>query len=158
MKVEQLMDALNCLDDDLIEAVEPLRRRKNRILSLVLPVAACLCLVVLSANRLIANDTDLSLYNSMALEAAEAPQAHQSAEEVADELINTVTLEITQLQENALLGQVTQDTGLLKQGQSVTIYCSLEQMTELKPGMTVNIQYTEDCGSLYAVSVEITAH
>lgn len=46
MSAEQLHDALNYLDDDMIEAVENLRSRKKKIpVFRIAAVAACLCLL-----------------------------------------------------------------------------------------------------------------
>lgn len=125
MSAEQLHNALNDLDDDLIEAVEALRSRKKKTFPIfrLAGLAACLCLLLgigfwrLGAPK--AENTQLESANDHFYSQEFAP-----AETVASIDMPTVLVAVTAYTPDGFTATVTDplDTDLFPTGTSVTVY------------------------------------
>lgn len=137
MNIDHIHDALNLLDDDLIETVEKLRNEKTHIIKMNrkntwirwVSIAACLCLVVVSVY--VTNGFGLMSYkgasnNSAKEETASETYDNDDMEEIAGigQIENpSVLVEIVSWGENGFTGTVTGivDTEKYPVGTTVTV-------------------------------------
>lgn len=131
MSAEQLHNALNDLDDDMIEAVEALRSRKKKTFPIFrfAGLAACLCLLLgIGFWRLGAQNTQMEAANDQFHSQEYAP-----AETIAIIDIPTVLVAVTEYTPDGFTATVTDtlDTDLFPTGTAVTVYLPKETETAL---------------------------
>jgi len=159
MTQEKLHEALNLLDDDLIEATDALRRRRHRSNWLaVAALAACLGLVCFMAlwppfaknkrtdNGMYAPESAVSdAHNYGVLEAPEASP------------VSSMQVRVIQLLDNGFTAAViSADSDDYAVGQTVTLIFAKGAEVTLEPEMEISVRYVRSdiAGTLIACEVE----
>ena len=147
MNGETILDAMNYLDEDLIEAAAKLRRRKRRPHWLV-AAAACLCLFVLlgrspSKNAPMESDKAENLFSGTS-DQLKQESAVESPMEPTQTLVSILC--ISELGEDFFIGTVQEADGGEGTAETLKVFCDPETAASVAVGDMVRIVYTEENG------------
>ena len=155
MNGEAILDAMNYLDDDLIEATGKIRTRKKKSYLYVLAAAAaCLCLMVVAQGEKSSAPTEAARNEySHILDQCycgikqEAPMENdvEAAGSAAGSSVRgfATTVCVLELRENSFVAGITGDAdGGKTDPEALVIHCGAEVLAALEVGDVLEIHYT----------------
>ena len=147
MNGELILDAMNLLDDDLIEETGKLRgKKRNSYWYIVVAVAACLCLFVFSGRGQSMAPTEADMNgNSFSNITGESKLDPEMEAPMASAETFVSVIRITEVGEDHFSGIIENEDSGDEEEETVTIFCSPEVIPTLSVGDTVKAVY--DAGS-----------
>lgn len=143
MNGEVFLDALNLLDDDLIEETSKLRsKRRKPYWYIAVAAAACLCLFVFSGRGRSMAPTEANMNgNSFSNIMDESKLDPEMEAPMASAKIFVSVIRITEVGKDHFSGIVQNEDTDDAEAETVTVFCSPEVISTLSVGDTVKAVY-----------------